>query len=174
MAKVAFSKLGLTKNVTYKTITINEQNIEVKQYLPVNEKLEIISNVINYSADDQNYANPMKVSVYAVLEIMDAYTNIGFTEKQKEDPCKLYDLLVGNDVSTAIMRAIPEAELAELLTGIEESIESIYKYRNSVMGVLDVVQSDYSSMGLDAQNIHAAIADPENLSLLKSVVTKLG
>jgi hypothetical protein len=29
-------------------------------------------------------------------------------------------------------------------------------------------------MNLDAQNIHAAIADPENLALLKNVMTKLG
>lgn len=174
MAKLTFNKLGLAANKAVKTISYNGQEIEVKQYLPVNDKLELISNVINYSADDNNFANPLKVSVYTVLEIIGFYTNITFTDKQKEDPCKMYDLLVGNNISTMILAAIPTAELAELLTAIDDSITSVYAYRNSVMGVLDVVQGDYNGMSLDAQNIQAALADPDNLSLLKNVVTKLG
>ena len=153
MAKIAFGKLGLTKNSSTTIINHNEQAIEVKNYLPVNEKLELISNVINFSADENNFANPVKVSVYATLEIIEAYTNISFTEKQKEDPCKLYDLFAGNELSSKIMGAIPSVELAELLTGIEDSIEAVYKDRNSVMGVLDVIQNDYSGLSLDAKNI---------------------
>lgn len=174
MAKLAFTKLGLAQNKAVTTVNYKEQAIEVKQYLPVNEKLELISEVINLSADDNNFANPMKVSVYATLTIIEHYTNITFTEKQKEDPCKLYDLFVGNGLSSLIMAAIPAAELAELLTGIEDSIEAVYKYRNSIMGVLEAVQADYNGMNLDAQNIHTAIADPNNLALLKNVMTKLG
>lgn len=174
MAKVSLTKLGLTMNKATKIVKFKEQEIEVKQYLPVNSKLELISNVINLSADDNNFANPMKVSVYAVLEILEAYTNINFTDKQKEDPCKIYDLFVGNGLSTIIMSAIPEEELAELLTGIEESIAAVYNYRNSAMGILDIVQNDYGNMNLDANNIRSALADPENLGLLKNIVTKLG
>ena len=174
MAKLSFTKLGLAQNKAVQSINYNEQVIEVKQYLPVNEKLELISNVINLSADDNNFANPVKVSVFAVLEIISSYTNISFTEKQKEDPCKLYDLFVGNGLASLIMNAIPTVELAELLTGIEDSVTAIYTYRNSAMGILDIIQSDYDGMNLDVQNIHAAIANPENLSLLKNVMTKLG
>ena len=174
MAKLAFTKLGLAQNKTTKIINYNDQDIEVKQYLPVNDKLGLISSIINLSADENNFANPIKVSVYAVLEIIDYYTNINFTEKQKEDPCKLYDLFVGNGLSSAIMKAIPEVELAELLTGIEDSINAVYAYRNSAMGILDIIQSDYDGMNLDTQNMQKAISDPNNLALLKDVMTKLG
>lgn len=174
MAKLSFTKLGLAQNKAVKTFDYNGQVIEVKQYLPVNDKLELISNVINLSADENNFANPVKVSVFAVLEIISAYTNISFTEKQKEDPCKLYDLFVGNGLSSKILTAIPAEELAELLTGIDDSVNAIYNYRNSVMGILDIVQQDYSGMNLDAMNIHDAIADPGNLSLVKDIMTKLG
>jgi hypothetical protein len=81
MAKLSFTKLGLAQNKAVKTINYNEQVIEIKQYLPVNDKLELISNVINLSADDNNFANPVKVSVFAVLQIIETYTNISFTEK---------------------------------------------------------------------------------------------
>jgi hypothetical protein len=174
MAKLSFTKLGLAQNKAVQSINYNGQVIEVKQYLPVNDKLELISSVINLSADDNNFANPVKVSVFAVLEIISTYTNISFTEKQKEDPCKLYDLFVGNGLSSKILAAIPAEELAELLTGIDDSVNAIYNYRNSVMGILDIVQQDYSGMNLDAMNIHSAIADPENLSLVKDIMTKLG
>jgi hypothetical protein len=58
--------------------------------------------------------------------------------------------------------------------GIDDSINAVYNYRNSVMGVLDVVQSDYNNMNLDAQAVQTSIADPNNLTLLKDVMTKLG
>ena len=94
MAKVSFSKLGLTKNQEVKILNWNEQNIEVRQYLPISEKLELISNVINFAHDgNANFANPVQVEVFTGLELLYAYTNISFTDKQKEDPAKLFDLV---------------------------------------------------------------------------------
>ena len=83
MARVSFTKLGLTKNQEVKIVNWNEQDIEVKQYLPINEKLTLISNVLNNAHDENNFSNPVKVEVFTALEIMYAYTNINFTEKQK-------------------------------------------------------------------------------------------
>ena len=47
MAKVSFTKLGLKINQDVVYLDFNEQSIEIKQYLPVNDKLELISNVVN-------------------------------------------------------------------------------------------------------------------------------
>ena len=47
MAKVAFSKLGLKEKKEVKTITINNVQIEVKQYLPINNKIDIINKAIS-------------------------------------------------------------------------------------------------------------------------------
>lgn len=174
MAKVSFTKLGLKVNQDIKQIEFNEQVIEVKQYLPINEKLELISNVVNYSHDDNNFANPVKVSVFTTLEIMYAYTNINFTDKQKEDPTKLYDALISSGLVTAVVNVIPEAEYHEVLCGVSDSITAIYAYRNSAMGVLDSISSDYSALNLEATEIQKKIGDPENMALLKQVLTKLG
>ena len=157
-----------------KNITINDQVIEVKQYLPISDKINIITNVIENSADDNNFANPVKVEVFANLEIMYAYTNISFTDKQKEDPTKLYDLLEENGVIAEVIAAIPENEYALLLGWIDETIEAFYTYRNSVMGIMEQISADYSNLSLDATEIQQKLADPQNLELLKSVMTKLG
>ena len=148
--------------------------VEVKQYLPISDKINIITNVIENSADDNNFANPVKVEVFANLEIMYAYTNISFTDKQKEDPTKLYDLLEENGVIAEVIAAIPENEYALLLGWIDGRIEAFYTCRNSVMGIMEQISADYSNLSLDATAIQQKLADPQNLELLKSVMTKLG
>ena len=174
MAKIGFTKLGLKPNNEIQYIEFNEQTIEVKQYLPVEEKLELITNVLELSHDSNNFSNPVKVSVYTTLEIIEKYTNVNFTDKQKENPTKLYDLLVGNGFAAAVIKAIPEPEYDEILTGIKQTIKSVYKYQNSVLGILDTISQDYSNLNLDATEIQKKLADPNNMELLKGIMTKLG
>lgn len=174
MAKVSLTKLGLKVNQDIKNIEFNEQTIEVKQYLPVNEKLTLISNVINAAHDDNNFANPVKVSIFTTLEIIYAYTNINFTDKQKEDPSKLYDMLISSGLVAVVANTIPEAEYHEILCGVSDSIDAVYAYRNSVMGILDMVSQDYSALEFDATNIQKTLSDPNNMDLLKQILTKLG
>lgn len=174
MAKLSYTKLGLKVNQENGVIFHNDQTIEVKSYLPVNDKLKLISNVINLSADDNNFSNPVKEDVYFALEVIENYTNISFTDKQKEDPTKLYDSFVSTGLYNKIVDMIPEDEIMRLKTGLQASVKAVYDYRNSVMGILDTISTDYSNLDLDASNIHKKIADPENMTLLKDVLTKLG
>lgn len=174
MAKVSLTKLGLKVNQDITTIDFNEQTIEVKQYLPINDKLELISNVINASHDDNNFANPVKVSVFTTLEIMYAYTNINFTDKQKEDPTKLYDMLISSGLVAAVVNAIPEAEYHEVLCGVTDSIDAIYTYRNSILGIMENIASDYKDLDFNAEEIQQKIGDPNNMAFLKEVLAKLG
>ena len=175
MAKLPFTKLGLKKNQEIKTLTWNEQAVEIKQYLPMQEKLQLMSKVINLSHDkDSNYSNPIKVDIYTKLNIIENYTNITFTDKQKEDVCKLYDLFKESGLIEEIFNVIPEQEIMEIENSIKKAIKSIYAYQNSVMGILDNVSSDYSNLNLDALNIQEALGDPNNLTLLKQIIDKLG
>ena len=175
MAKIAFTKLGLKKKDEVKTVNINNNVIEVKQYLPINDKLALISRVINLSHDSSNnFANPVQVEVIGTIEIIAAYTNLSFTEKQKEDYAKLYDLLEENGITKDLIGAIPEDEYAFLIDGINDSVEAVYKYQDSILGILEVISQDYSNLDFDATKIQQQLADPDNLSLLKDVLTKLG
>ena len=174
MAKVPFTRLGLSKNVEVKNLSWKDQIIEVKQYLPVNDKLIFISNVINNSADENRFMNPVKVDVCLALEILFNYTNINFTDKQKEDYAKLYDLVYSSGLMEAVIEVIPETEYADLCSGVWRSISEVYAYKNSIHGILASVNEDYSNLKLDAKEIHGELADPENMKLLKDVLAKLG
>lgn len=174
MAKVPFTKLALKKQEEVKTITINNNIIEVKQYLPIAEKLELIGRVLNLAADDNNFSNPVKLEVFTALEIVFSYTNISFTDKQKEDLIKLYDVLESNNIFNLIIAELPEAEYETIIDGVQECSDAIYTYRNSVLGLLDIISSDYSNLNLDVTSLQEKIGNPDNLALLRDIMSRLG
>ena len=108
------------------------------------------------------------------LETVQAYTNFSFTEKMREDPFKLYDLLVSTGVFDSIINAIDPNDWTEIQENVWETINNIYTYKNSAAGILEMISADYSNMNLDATNIQAALGDTENLGLLRDIMTKLG
>ena len=61
-----------------------------------------------------------------------------------------------------------------MINYIDKSIEAFYNYYNSVYGVLDNINKQYETMNLDATEIQKKLADPNNMELLKGIMTKLG
>lgn len=177
MAKISYTKLGINKEELNKvqTVEYNGQTIEVKQYLPVIEKSELITRVLNNSVDENNgYYNLLKMDMYLALEIVYAYSNISFTEKQKEDSTKLYDMLNASRVLNLIIGLVPEGEFYYLNKTVHEMANNIVAYRNSAMGIMERITTDYSNLDLDASAIQKELADPNNMTLLKDILTKLG
>lgn len=172
--KVTFAKLKLSIDSSVKEVLFNEKTIEVKQYLPMEEKLNIVSNILNYSAEDQKFYNQGKIEVFLTLEMVYAYTNIVFTDKQKEDSVKLYDVIVSSGLWDVIAEVIPEKEIDLINNMIKKTLKGVYTYTNSIYGILDNVVADYGNMDLNAGDIQKKLADPENLSLVKEILTKLG
>ena len=179
MAKVPFSKLQACVNSSDCTLSYcnkagEEIHYEVKHYLPFVEKLDLVSRIINQSIDDNGFYNPMRVKLFMTLEIVYAYTNLSFTEKMKEDPFKLYDILTSTGIFTDIVNVIHKNDWKEIQESVWSTIKNIYDYNNSVMGILNNVVSDYNNLNLDATEIQARLADPENMALLKDILAKLG
>lgn len=177
MAKISYNKLGITKDELNKvqTVEYNDQTIEVKQYLPIAEKSELITRVLNNSVDENTgYYNLLKLDMNLGLEIVYAYSNISFTEKQKEDPMKLYDMLNASKVLNLIIGLVPDGEFYYLNKTTHEMANNIVAYRNSVMGIMEAISADYSNLDLDATDIQKKLNDPDNMALLKDVLTKLG
>ena len=176
MAKVSFSKLSLTKNTDIKNVEYNGQNIEVKQYLPINDKATIVATILNYTLNngENRFPNPLQVEVFTLLQVIEKYTNITFTDKQKEDPAKLYDLITSSGLWNVIMDNLNMDDYHLLLKHIDKSIKSYYEYHNSIFGILDSINNDYSNLNLDATEIAKALGNPEDMSLLREVLAKLG
>lgn len=176
MAKIAYSKLGLNKMVNKEPVIIkfNDQEIEVIQYLPMEKKLDLISDIINSSVDEKNYCNFCRVEIFITIKLIEAYTNLNITDKQKEDIFKFYDQIVASGLAEAVITVIPASDYSFIYRNTLKTIKNIYKQRNSVLGILETISTDYSNLNLDASEIQKKLADPESMELLKNVLSKLG
>lgn len=171
MAKVAFSKLKCKPENEEKIIIFNEEEIVIKQYLPIQEKLHLIGDVAQWAhEEDYGYSNPVKADVMLKLLIVFAYTNITFTEKQKVDLPKLYDLLVSSGLLSSILQAIPEAELNELTNGVARSIAAIYEYQNSIAGILENLRTSYNDADISVEQLKNDVEALQNNSFLSQVL----
>jgi len=174
--KIAFSDLKKENLLKIKVIKINDKDIEVKQYLPVNDKLQLITSVLQQVAQNEySFANPIQLDVYTVLEIIYAYApGIVFTDEEKANPATLYDALEEQGIPNRIMEAIPKAEYEFLMAGIEDTITAYYNYRNSARGIMEDISTDYSNLNFDAEEIRKKLGDPKNVGFLKEVMEKMG
>lgn len=174
MAKIPFTKLGLKRNEKVEIVTWNGQNIEVKQFLPTDEKLELIAKIITFSGDDHFFYNPCKIEIFENIWILLVYTNINITEKQGENILKLYDFLLSSGFLKHIFAAIPKEELEYIHKGVIDTITEIYRYRNSAQGVMESIVENYQDVKLDANEIADTISGEGNLETIKEVITNLG
>lgn len=179
MAKVPFSKLQAAINSNevqnfYCNKAGEKIYYNVKQYLPLKDKIELISRIINLSMDDNGFYNPMRVKFNITMEVIYTYTNLSFTEKAKEDEFKLYDILISTGIFNDVIKSIPEDEWNEIQNNVWTTIDNVYKYNSSVMGILERVANDYDNLNLDATVIQEKLSDPNNMNLLRDVLSKLG
>ena len=174
MAKLAFSKLGLKVQDQTNSIIFGENTIEVKHYLPLKDKIDLVQTVVNETVDDKGYYNPIQLEAFKVIEVTAAYTNLSFTEKQREDVYKLYDQLVSTGFWGVVWEAIAISERDYIDSKINKIIDNIYQYRNSAMGILENLNVDYDKLAADAKEIEGSISNKDNLQLVRDVLTKMG
>ena len=174
MAKLAFSKLGLKVQDQTNSVIFGENIIEVKHYLPLKDKIDLVQTIVNKTVDDKGYYNPIQLEAFKVIEVTAAYTNLSFTEKQREDAYKLYDQLVSTGFWGVVWEAIAISERDYIDSKINKIIDNIYQYRNSAMGILENLNVDYDKLAADAKEIEGSISNKDNLQLVRDVLSKMG
>ena len=177
MAKTTYAKLGLAKILTKETKTImyEDNPIEILQYLPFEEKFNLVSEIVNNSYDeDSDIYNCAKIKLYTELFIIFTYTDIGFTDKQKEDLFKIYDSFVVSGLLNEILAEIPEAELMTISQLVKDTIVALYAYKNSFAGNVAALTHSFDNLPNDVNELAAQIQNPENLELVRTIIDKLG
>lgn len=145
MAQVKFTNLKLKVNDKVSSFDFGGQTIEVKQYLPVKEKLSLVSKVVQNSMLGRILRSDL-LEIYLNLEIVDAYTNITFTEKQKEKNADIYDALESNGIFEMIISHIPEQEYETLLDNIDD-------YAKKLGDMSNIMVSGYSTQVEGMQDV---------------------
>lgn len=141
MAKVSYANLKLKINKEVKTFKVGDQEIEVLQYLPVEDKYDLIMITLQ-KAEENGIYNPLMLDVFFHLNLFYMYSNLSFTDKQRENEFKLYDSLKSNGILDAFLEVFDENEYDELLGHIEEIMEMMLTYKNTAGAVLQSVIQD--------------------------------
>ena len=142
MNRITFNKLNIKQQDTIKTIKYNDCTIEVLQSLPTRDINDFIYAVLAKSEQDDGTYNEVLLNAYFHLYLIYLYTNITFTQKQKEDELKLYDLINNSGLLDAVLSVFPEEEYNDLLDYLNKTREEKSTYKRSVAGVLDKVIND--------------------------------
>ena len=174
MAKVSFTKLNKIKSLEPIDIKIGEETISVIQYLPLEKKLAIMQNIIEQAGNnEEGFYNIVKLTVFYTIEMLRAYTNISFTEKQLEEPQKLYDIIVLNNIWNEVKKAIPQSELTDIWENTCALAREITDYNHSTLGILNLLSNDYDNLSLDTTDMANKLSNVDNLKMLREILTKL-
>lgn len=153
------------------TIVNGETSIAVKRYLPVEQKMALIGNIVNNSADDNNYYNPIRLDMYTVIGIVGLYTDI---DLEDTTIAQAYDILMESGLWEDILDTIPASEIEYIKINTRKILENIYAYKNSIYGVIEGFNNSADNIKLDSEEIQKNLSDPENLKLVKEILTKMG
>ena len=174
MAKISLTKLNKIKSLEPVDIKIGEETISVIQYLPLEKKLTLMQSIIEQAGNnEEGFYNIVKLSVFYTIEMLRAYTNISFTEKQLEEPQKLYDIIVLNNIWNEVKKVIPQSELTDMWENTCALAREITEYNHSALGILNLLSNDYDNLSLDTTDMANKLSNVDNLKMLREILTKL-
>ena len=139
--KVSYANMKLKVNTKVKTFDFCGQKVEVLQYLPAHDKYDLLMVTLQKSLENGAY-NEFKLNLYFELNLVYMYTNISFTEKQREDEFKLYDTLKSNGFYEQFFQVINEDEYNELFTQLNAIKDASSANRMSVGAVISQLIED--------------------------------
>lgn len=150
----------------------NNINIQVKKYLPIEEKADLIDMVVSNTLDENTGCfSPVRVNVYFSIAILNKYCNISF---EGENIIEAYDTLESNGIINTIMSAIPKEELDYMQSLMNDTIADISRYNSSAAGIIHSMSGDADNLNESLQDILSKIKNKEGIELLGEIKNVVG
>lgn len=156
----SFKDLNLHADSSTTTCVINDQEVTVKYSIPLQDMIDLIQITLQKSEEDGIY-NQLKLDAYFTLNYIYLYTDIEFSDEDREDELALYDILNSNDVLVDILgaqsvdaegnEANPEYEM--LFETLQIMMERNLDYKNTAAAVLQKIIQDLPANAQAAREI---------------------
>ena len=158
--KIKYSDLkkavALDRKENIKLVDYNGFTIQIKQYLPITEKVGFASAVYNsakYEDTDLNIISENTLDIAFKNLLVETYTNLTLSK----NPIESYDMLVDSGLYNVVCDNIPEKELLDLQQVLdnhiitkqnefEQSMKLEYIIKNAVDNLLFKLEDFVSSM----------------------------
>ena len=160
-----YSDLNLKINTKTKLVKIGNFEIEVSEYLPMRDKIDLVQIALQKAEENGTY-NDMKLDMYFNLYIIYMYTNLEFTDEEKEDEFTLYDELQSNDIIISVIGTMEEYEYDTLLEYLNVMKDTNMEYNLSAASLFKTFIQDMPKNAAAA----AEIVDNFDETKFKNVV----
>ena len=149
---ISYANMKLKPVSTTHDFVFNGQTIKILDYLPIEDKYDLIMITLQKSLEN-GYYNPLKMDMYFHLNLIYLYTDINFTDKQREDENKIYDSIKSNGLLDSFLESFNENEYNELFAILEDTKEEIMRYKYSTSALLQSVITDLPKQAEAVQKI---------------------
>ena len=122
-----------------KTISINNQEIEVKQYLSLEDTNNLFAAAAQAGAEGTVF-NPVAYEAYFHLYLIMFITNIKFSDEDLEDLPHLYDVLESSGVIDIVVNTMNKDMYLKLIESADELKKILITYQTSVAKVIDTIE----------------------------------
>lgn len=129
------SNIDKEQEKLYNTI-LYKNKIEVRQYLTLREKFDLILEAMNEGSESNGYVSLMKTQLAFRVIVLRYYTNIDFEDL---DDMEIYDICFNNNIITDIFNLIPEKEWQELYDMLNDSVKEVNEANKSILNALDTI-----------------------------------
>lgn len=175
MAKVSITKLQEIKYINPIVIEINNEKIEVSQYLSMAQKAEMTQEFLTCVLDDHGMSSSLREEIYFKLLLIKYYTNINLTNLMLTDNAfKTYDLIHLNHIDEKICGAIPVDEYELIKQLCYNGLHIVSEYRTSIAGMFMDMQASNAESVKDTQELLTDLNSVASSPLLQSILTDLG
>lgn len=161
-----FKDMNITLNNELKEVQIGDDiKFNVKQYLPAEDKNALLE-IAMQTADQGTILNTFALDAIFHTYLVFKYTDIEFTDEEKENLFDLYDILEDNGIIDAVVAAIPTREYESLRTYLNEIVDSYLTYRNSTRALVE----QFSMFAPQVAENLATISKNVNVDKLQQIV----
>lgn len=139
MEMINYKDLGAKIQKETCTFTFNNIEINIVNFLSVDNKYDLIMTTLQQSLEDDMCFNEIKMDMFFHLYLMIFYTNIVFSKTDKEDLVKLYDEISSSGLLDAFLDAFDAEEYNSLLN----ILKSVAKTKSAVYQSAGYVVSNF-------------------------------
>lgn len=172
MPKTSFTKLKTKTQVSSKHVQIPDTDVtlEILTYLPQDLKAQLIGFVVERSIDQTTgCSSPLRLDTWFSIALAKYYGQITFTDKQLDDPGKVYDTLQLNGVFNIIADSVPEDEYNYIKTCVEQTAQDVARYNTSAAGIVGAMRQESGGLSGQLDEMLNKIKDREGINELVAI-----
>lgn len=145
-----FSELELKINDKVRTLKFKNKDIKVKQYLPIQDKLNLVQIALQQSLDEGIYNDGLLTAYFHTYVVM-FYTDLEFTDEEKQDVLTLFNLMDSENLIGSVIELIPQSEFGDLLEMLNNQQKNNMIFKQSAAYVIgqfiDALPSQMEKVG---------------------------